>query len=458
MPKFLDRMNVPLTAADAGAVSAFNEAVEALLSHAATTPAAIAALLETDPACTLGWSMKAIATALLARSELRPAVAEAAATAARLAAGAAPREARHAAAAVALARGEMRQAAAHLDQVLACHPEDALAAKFAHGIYFMLGDAAAMLASIRMATESAAEHPHRGYLLGCKAFALEETGQYRDAEANGRMAVAIQPRDAWGMHAVAHVLEMTGRAVEGAGWIERHADSAAHCNNFAGHVFWHLALFRLEQGDFAGVLDLYDRKIRSDRTDDFRDIANAASLLARLELEGVGVGDRWSEIADLAEARLADGSLVFADLHYCLALVGAGRAQVARRLATGMCANNGRGPDQRPIAEGVGASVAEALAARAEGRHADAAEFLLGARPKLVMVGGSHAQRDIFEQLTIDSALRAGRLADARGLLRQRLAGRRANRFAESRLAHVDRLPITGGALRDIAVAALPAR
>jgi hypothetical protein len=123
-----------------------------------------------------------------------------------------------------------------------------------------------------------------------------------------------------------------------------------------------------------------------------------------------------------------------------------------------MCANNGRGPDQRPIAEGVGASVAEALAARAEGRHADAAEFLLGARPKLVMVGGSHAQRDIFEQLTIDSALRAGRLADARGLLRQRLAGRRANRFAESRLAHVDRLPITGGALRDIAVAALPAR
>src|SRR3546814_11029596 len=51
------------------------------------------------------------------------------------------------------------------------------------------------------------------------AFGLEETGDYARAEAAGRRALDIQPLDCWAHHAVAHVMEMQGRAEDGIGWM-----------------------------------------------------------------------------------------------------------------------------------------------------------------------------------------------------------------------------------------------
>jgi hypothetical protein len=50
----------------------------------------------------------------------------------------------------------------------------------------------------------------------------------------------------------------------------------------------------LDLGRYDAVLDLYDTEIRAERTDDYRDISNATSLLMRLELDGIEVGDRWA--------------------------------------------------------------------------------------------------------------------------------------------------------------------
>jgi hypothetical protein len=44
-------------------------------------------------------------------------------------------------------------------------------------------------------------------------------------------------------------------------------------------------------------------------------------------------------------------------------------------------------------------------------------------------IGASHAQRDVFDQLLIDAAVRGGRFADARELLAERLAWRPNNRW-----------------------------
>src|SRR5215207_6079809 len=49
---------------------------------------------------------------------------------------------------------------------------------------------------------------------------------------------------------------------------------------------WHLALFHLETGDHDRVLAIYDTQVRPHPTDDFRDVANAVSLLWRFEQEG----------------------------------------------------------------------------------------------------------------------------------------------------------------------------
>ena len=72
------------------------------------------------------------------------------------------------------------------------------------------------------------------------------------------------------------------------------------------------------------MLDLYDREVRPELTDDLLDISNAVALLWRLEQAGVDVGNRWEELADRAQGHLDDHLLVFGDVHYLMALAAAG--------------------------------------------------------------------------------------------------------------------------------------
>ena len=167
-------------------------------------------------------------------------------------------------------------------------------------------------------------------------------------------------------------------------------------------------------------MSLYDERIRAEKTDDFRDVANAVSLLMRLEIAGVDVGPRWDELGAIARRRIADRSLVFASLHYTLALIGAGRCDAARELTAGL-GKGGSVGDQATVASEIGAPVAAALTAFGEARYDEAARGLLSVRPKLRRIGGSNAQRDLFEQVLIEAAVRAGLNQQAAALLSERL-------------------------------------
>ncbi|HKW92865.1 MAG TPA: tetratricopeptide repeat protein, partial [Methylomirabilota bacterium] len=57
-----------------------------------------------------------------------------------------------------------------------------------------------------------------------------------------------------------------------------------------------------------------------------------------------------------------------------------------------------------------------------KGRYDDAIAGLAPVVDQLVRVGGSSAQRDLFEHTLLAAYLRAGRPADARALLRRRVS------------------------------------
>jgi tetratricopeptide (TPR) repeat protein len=415
--------------------------VTAYLSHAKDVPQRLAAFLAADPANPRGPAARAILLTTLARSELtEPARIAAEEAATLLAAGqfsladvAFVEAAKHA------ALGLWREAIGSLELASRLDPADTLSAKMVHGLRFMLGDAPGMLHSIRATlARLPRDHAHRGFLLGCKAFALEETGHYAEAERVGLMAIALRPDDAWGLHAISHVHEMTGRIEQGIALIEGHEATVRASNNFGGHLFWHLALFRLERGEVAEALALYDHEIRREKTDDFRDIANAASLLMRIEFMGFATGDRWEELADKAEARIHDRSLLFADLHYALALMGAGRIGKARRLAQSMSTLAPRPMAQETAWHAAGSAMGRGLDAFLAGDMGTAFATLAALKRPAQMIGGSHAQRDILEQITIEAGLRAG----ADGLVRRRLVERLNargghNLFAETKLARL---------------------
>ena len=297
--------------------------------------------------------MKGFANLILAREELlapaRQAHADARAALRTLAGGTADERMLVAGLGEAV-EGRFARAAMVLDQILQRNPRAFLPAKIAHALRFMLGDAPGMLAaSTRVLRRWPAGAPGYGFLLGCHALALEETGDLDAAERTGRLAVELEPDDAWGLHAVSHVHEMQGRTAEGIAWLEGSRPVWTGCNNFSFHMAWHLALFHLETGDHDQVLAIYDTQVRPHPTDDFRDVANAVSLLWRLEQEGVSVGARWGELGAIAMRRRRDTTLTFASLHNLLALIAMGEIDAAWELVDALAtsaaqARRGPGP------------------------------------------------------------------------------------------------------------------
>jgi tetratricopeptide (TPR) repeat protein len=424
------------------AAAEWDRMVRAFLAHGAATPVHLARVLEDEPDAVLPLAAKGLFCLMLARRET-VAAARAAADAARRAHDPGRTPARAGAWLAALEcwlDGSPDGAVFHLERVLARNPADTLTMKTIHAIRFMRGDATGLRHSVEHALAGhGADHPLRGYALGCHAFALEETGDYAAAEAAGRAGLALAPDDAWGLHAVAHVYDMTHRPELGIALLDRNEAAWSHCNNFRFHVWWHKALMHLDRGEHDRVLALYDTKIRDERTDDFRDISNATSLLVRLELDGIDVGHRWGELADLAETRIDDGCLVFADLHYMLALTGDTRHAAARRLVAQVARSGAARTELGRVAAHPGLAIAEGLADFGEGRYGRAFDRLSAARSHVPVVGGSHAQRDVFERITIDAGIRAGHLAEAEAILADRVALRagRPDAFAESRRAWI---------------------
>ena len=423
---------------------AWNGVLLGFMAHAAVTPQHLGKVLEREPDFALGHAIKGLFMVLLGRREMT-AVAHEAATAARAAAKRQPvtkRETLYLDALDQWLAGQPTQAVQTFEAILRTHPEDSLAMKLSHATRFVLGDSAGMRRSLeRVLPAYAPDHPGRGYLLGCHSFALEETGAYEKAEIAGRQALWMVSDDAWGLHAVAHVHEMTGNAQSGLDWLAGREAAWSHCNNFRYHVWWHKALMHLDLGQIDQVIDLYDRQIRQDKTDDYRDISNATSLLSRLELEGVNVGDRWEELADLSAARTEDGCLIFADLHYLLALTGDNRPDAAAKLL-GRIHKDAQHPEtdiaQRMADPGLAAAVG--VEAFGEGDFGRAFDHLAAARNTMQLAGGSHAQRDVFERITIDSGLRAGRLEDVEHILDDRQAQRSGteDNYALARRALID--------------------
>jgi tetratricopeptide (TPR) repeat protein len=424
MPK--DCRGLETTAASDVAVAAYDRTIRAYLCFARDTGDRLKEVYKADPDMPMAHCLKGYFFQLFSNPALFPKADQALEQAKKAAAarGANAREQMHIAALAAWRLGDPREATDLWEEILVEHPLDILALKLGHFTHFYLGDTAELRDSVARVLPCWSEAtPDYGYVLAMRAFGLEESGDYAAAEKAGRRAVEINPDDAWGVHAVAHVLEMQGRAKEGIAWVAGLRPSWSKSNNFRFHVSWHQALFHFEREELDKVLALYDGEFRAERTDDILDLSNAIAMLWRLEDEGVAVGTRWDELADIAEKRSRDHVLAFADAHFVMALAGGGRLDKAAAMVKSMAAADPAGRiSEAPILAGVGAAIADAIVAFRRGDYAAAVERLYPQRGDIKLIGGSHAQRDVFARLLILAALKAGKHKLARALLAERAA------------------------------------
>jgi tetratricopeptide (TPR) repeat protein len=430
---FFDARGVAVTAPNSGAVSLLDAALLSYAAFKADTGDRLKAALAADSSLVMGPVLRGYFLLLLEKRELVTRALDAAnvADAAMTKFGATPRERRHLAALWLWGQRDLAGARTIITSILADEPRDLLALKLAQYLLFYAGDWRAMRQTVETALGAWDEGaPGYGYVLGCHAFGLEECGDYPEAERAGRRAVALCPDDIWAGHAVAHVCEMEDRLADGIRWLDAASGGWKGANNFAFHVVWHRCLLLLELKRYDEVLAFYDREVRPESSDDLLDISNAVSLLWRLEQLGIDVGRRWEELAARSAKRSDDHMQIFGDAHYAMALAAAGDDEGFVRWRRSSEAYAALEETESAVMREVGLALGDAARAHRRGDYACATELLLPLHEDFRRVGGSHAQRDLFSKLLIDSAVRADRADAARELLRERVAARPNNRWA----------------------------
>lgn len=420
----LDKRGVPVSTENRELLERLEAAHEDSLGFAGDPVAAIDRALAEHPDFVMGHCLKAGLLTQAMETRIYDDMLASVAAAEALGDQANDRERGHVAALRAWVDGDFHGAVERWGAVLVEYPRDLLALQLVHLSDVLLGHTVEQRDCVARVLPFWDEGvPGFGFILGLYAFGLEECRDFSRAEELGRRAVAINPKDAYAIHAVAHVMEMQGRQAGGIWWMTSREDDWAH-GNFASHLWWHLSLFHLDLDQIDRVLNIYDRKLRSaDPSGDRYEELDATALLWRLKLLDVDVGDRWTALADKWEPSVTDTLYAFNDVHAMMTFVADGREAAAQAVVNA----TERYVDQASDANAamtriIGLPFCRALQSFAKGAYGDAVDQLLPIRYRTYRLGGSHAQRDIIALTLLEAALRAGRCKLARALANERTA------------------------------------
>lgn len=413
-----DARGDPLTGATPHALGLFEQALAAALAWRGGADAPLAHALQDAPGFVMAHVLEAWMLAA-GRDERRIRAARAPLARAQAAEPRHERERLHLAALQAVIDDDYPGARALLGRLLRLAPHDVLALQVAHGLDYLTGDIDALAARPAQALATwGRTTPSRHAVLAMQAFGRVETGEPAEAEADARAALALDPGDARAHHVMAHVFEATGRAAEGARWLEDHAGVWSASTAVATHCAWHLAVFRLALGQPAQALALHDRHMAASPHGNLADLIDASALLWRIALQGADVGGRWQALADAWAPRIDDAWCSFSDVHAMLAFVGARDRRRADALLAALAAAAGRPTRHGRTTRELGLPACRALAAFGAQQYPLAITLLASLPATAHRLGGSHAQRDVLHLTLLQAVERIRRPAPRRALLR----------------------------------------
>jgi tetratricopeptide (TPR) repeat protein len=424
-----DRFGLPLTTQSERAAEDYVRGVDLLLSANFGAEALLDAALAADPEFALGH----IARARLLQMLSRVVEAKEAAAAARAISGrVTPREQGHIETVALVVDGNGPQALASLEAHIAEYPRDAMPLSLALGVFGLFGFSGrldhheAQLAFL----ETVAPRWHEDWwFLTYLGWARIELGDLARGVPEVEGALALNPRNAYAAHARAHGYFEAGDDDAGADFIaawlpDYDRRSQLHC-----HLSWHQALFELGRERPERARNLYEDAIRpgASLAPPFFTLFDAAALLWRRQLYGEVPPKpaEWTTLFDYAQTHFPRASIHFADLHAAMAEAASGNDAAALRRAEECRERLGAGKlPQGPVV----LALCTGMAAFARGDYEMTADLLGEALSDLPRVGGSHAQREVFEDTFIQACLRAGRYDEAVRRLEHRVARRSSAR------------------------------
>ena len=390
-----DRYGLALATGSSKAASAYGEGLDLILSGYPGAEERLREAIAHDEGFALAHA--ALARHLHIYSRI-PEAREAIARARSLVAGASPREQAHVRI---LGLAIDAQPAAALEALLAhleSFPRDALPLSLALGAFGLYGfsgradhDAARLALCRKLA-------PHYGddwWFLTHLGWAHTEAGKLAAGDRHTRRALELRRENAHGAHALAHFYTEADEGEDGTDFLQDWLPGYEARGTLYAHIHWHQALWRLEDGDLEGALELYQDVLRPARSQapPVIVISDAASLLWRLSLKGRS-GLDWSEVHAYGKSRFAGPAPHFVEWHLAMAAAGAGEPDLIERRVAALNA---------PPPGAVLAAACRAFRLFSEGNYAETVALLQPMTQEFVRLGGSGAQRAVL-QTTLDAA------------------------------------------------------
>ncbi|RNA29704.1 tetratricopeptide repeat 38 [Brachionus plicatilis] len=350
-----------------------------------------------------------------------------------------------------LAKGDLPESVTVWEDILIDHPTDMMAVRMSAGVYFYLGDSIQMRDSIaRILPKWNQRVPLFNYLYGYYAFGLTQTKELEKAGKHAKMGIEMNRQDGWACHAIAHVNEYASSPDKGIEFLLSTQKDWNYCDFIRGHNYWHLCLFYLEKQEYGNVLDILDNNEAFLDPKMSIDMINVSSLLSRLKLDGFNdkeyLRKKFDDLKKKFGDRIDQHGYMYSDFHMALIYSMVGSEQEKEMYTKSMeefIGNESVGHFIRNLNDKLGRKIVKALFDYGEKNFDKSVDLLYPIRYELKKIGGSNAQRDIFNLILIDSCMRSKFEKHNRmgaGLLFERLAQRDSspltNRIADRFFVH----------------------
>lgn len=332
----------------------------------------------------------------------------------------------HCNAVIEMGLGNRHKASQIWEEILMQYPKDILAMKNAQLNYVYLGNSV-MLRDLfaRVLPYWKPTEPEYGYIMNLYAFGLEETNLFEEAEKTLKRGLMLAPEDEWGVHTFAHLYESTSRHQEAADFLLENESWWGH-GGLACHNYWHLSNYYVEINAAEDALAIFDQHIQplfKSNGSPFS-VDDGCQLLQKLEFEGVDVGDRWQDVQEAYISFSPDNFICYHDTLKLFCLPHSKDENKSKKFVESVeeyisLVNE----DNTKTTREVALNVMKGIVAYTEGCYDDAVEYLYPVKYQFVRVGGSNAQRDIFDLLLINACLKsklARNLKRGRSLLYER--------------------------------------
>ncbi|ETW97425.1 MAG: hypothetical protein ETSY1_22700 [Candidatus Entotheonella factor] len=326
-------------------------------------------------------------------------------------------------------QGEGRQALAQLKDHLAEFPRDALMMRLAHLIYnrgcSSIGEPNFPPAFLGLLHGSAPECEDNWAFLAEYAWAHHETGAIDESMRLAQRSLDLNPNNAVAAHSVAHVYFERGDAATGAEFLGTWLAGFDCPASSYVHLSWHLALFELALGQYEKAIERYEQDIRPYVVaKSMATLPDSASFLWRVQIYSPAshpAAPPWEDVCPLAMPMAEKPGFAFQVAHAALALA-ASEDHDGLEMMIGHLQRTAEQGDA--FTREMVVPLVQGIVDFAQGEYAKSAQLLEPVCPQLVRIGGSHAQREVFEDTLLEAHLRAEQFDKAEAMLAERLARR----------------------------------